>query len=68
MKIEEVRDIAKSQGIHPGKLSKTGLIRMIQTEEGNFDCFGTAHDGVCDQVNCLWRDDCFAVAQSGELS
>jgi len=53
MKIEEVRDIAKSQGIHPGKLSKTGLIRMIQTEEGNFDCFGTEHDGMCDQVDCL---------------
>jgi len=68
MKIEEVRNIARSHGVHPGKLAKTGLIRMIQIEEGNFDCFGTAYDGVCDQVNCLWRNDCFNVAQSGELA
>lgn len=68
MKIEEVRSMAKSQGIHPGKLSKTGLIRMIQTEEGNFDCFGTAYGGVCDQADCLWRNDCFDTAQKGEPS
>jgi len=68
MKIEEVRSMAKSQGIHPGKLSKTGLIRMIQTEEGNFDCFGSAYDGVCDQANCVWREDCFDAARKGELS
>jgi len=44
MKMEEVRAIAKSQGLNPGKLSKTGLIKSIQTDEGNFDCFATAYD------------------------
>jgi len=68
MNIEEVRNIAKQHGLHPGKLTKAGMIKRIQAEEGNFDCFGTAHDGVCDQVNCLWRGDCFAIAQSGEPS
>ncbi|HEU0233541.1 MAG TPA: SAP domain-containing protein [Gallionella sp.] len=68
MKMEEVRSIAKSQGLNPGKLSKTELIRSIQMEEGNFDCFATAYDGECDQVDCLWRGDCFEAAQQGELS
>lgn len=68
MKIKEIRIMAKSQGIHPGKISKTGLIRMIQTEEGNFDCYGTAIDGECDQANCLWREDCFDAALEGEPS
>lgn len=64
MKLEEIRTIAKSHNINPGKLSKTGLIKTIQTEEGNFDCFATAYDGICDQMSCLWREDCFAAAQS----
>lgn len=59
MKMEEVRTIAKSHKIKPGNLSKKELIKMIQTVEGNFDCYATAYSGECDQVNCLWRDDCF---------
>ena len=68
MKMEEVRSIAKSQGLNPGKLSKTELIKSIQREEGNFDCFATAYAGECDQVGCSRREDCFETAQRGELS
>ena len=68
MKIGQVRYIAKSHSIKPDHLSKLELIRAIQSEEGNFDCFATAYDGYCDQLNCLWRDDCFATSQKGELS
>ena len=68
MQIEEVRSIAKSQGINVGKLSKTELIKSIQAQEGNFDCFASAYDGECDQVGCSWREDCFEIAQQGELS
>lgn len=68
MKMEEVRSIAKSHSIKPDHLSKTELIRTIQAEEGNFDCFATAYDGECDQVNCIWREDCFESAHKGELS
>jgi len=68
MKMEQVRSIAKSQGINPGKLPKTELIKSIQTEEGNFDCFATAYAGECDQVGCSWREDCFEAARIGELS
>ncbi len=62
MKLEDVRTIAKSHGIKPNHLSKTELIKVIQTEEGNFDCFGSADSGECNQENCIWREDCFAIA------
>jgi hypothetical protein len=68
MKLEEIRTIAKSRSINPGKLSKTELIKSIQNDEDNFDCFATAYDGVCDQQGCSWRDDCFATARKGALS
>lgn len=45
---KDIREIAKSLGIHPGNFSKTRLIKTIQSEEGNFDCYATAYDGVCD--------------------
>ncbi|MCX7192062.1 MAG: SAP domain-containing protein [Proteobacteria bacterium] len=66
MKLEVVRTIAKSHGIHTGKRSKIDLIKFIQSDEGNFDCFATACAGVCDQGACLWRDDCFEAASQGE--
>jgi hypothetical protein len=62
MKLQDIRAIAKQHHIHSGGLSKTDLIRQIQRQEGNFDCFGSASEGVCDQSGCLWRDDCLASA------
>lgn len=59
MKLEDVRAIARSHSIKPNHLSKTELIKAIQTEEGNFDCFTSAYSGECGQKDCLWRGDCF---------
>jgi hypothetical protein len=42
MKLEEIRSIARSHSIKPSRLSKSELIKTIQSEEGNFDCFATA--------------------------
>lgn len=66
MKLEEIRSIAKSHSIKPGKLSRTALIKSIQISEGSFDCFATAYAGECDQTGCCWREDCFATAHQGE--
>ena len=63
MNLQHIRQIAKSRGIVPGKKSKTGLVRSIQHSEGNFECFATAIDGICDQYNCMWRKDCFPAAR-----
>lgn len=65
MKLDQVRTIAKSQGITSGKLSKTELIKSIQIAEGNFDCFASASNGECNQQECRWRGDCFDAARKG---
>lgn len=58
MNLKEIKDMAKSQGIKVGNMKKENIIRYIQRAEGNFDCFGTATAGECDQMNCIWRGDC----------
>ena len=58
MHIQTIRSIAKQHGINNGKLAKADLIRSIQKAEGNFDCFGSATSGYCDQQSCSWRADC----------
>lgn len=63
MKIQHILDIARSRGLSPGRSGKIELVREIQRAEGNFDCFATAYDGMCDQYQCLWREDCFAAAR-----
>lgn len=68
MKIEAIRSIAKSMGISHVNQFKTELIRNIQIKEGNFDCYGTAYAGECDQTDCCWREDCFEASRKGELS
>ena len=59
MKINEVRALGKSLGINSFGKSKAELIKEIQREQGNFDCFGTAND-YCDQLECLFRGSCFS--------
>jgi hypothetical protein len=58
MTIKQIKENAKSKGIKVGNMKKENIIRAIQRAEGNFDCFGSASAGVCDQINCLWKEDC----------
>ena len=60
MNLEEICPIANSKGINLGKLVKIELIRALQADQGDFDCFASAHNGVCVRTNCMWREDCFA--------
>lgn len=64
MNMQEIRSVAKDYGIKTGGMSKLKLIRSIQLNEGNFDCFASAIDGECDQLQCKWREDCFSAAKS----
>jgi hypothetical protein len=57
LKMPEIRKMAKRLGVNSSGLSKTEIIRKIQSAEGNFPCFRTA-EKTCDQANCLWLDDC----------
>lgn len=36
-------------------------IRKRQRAEGNFDCFGKATAGYCDQVNCAYYSECLNI-------
>ncbi|MBI3546157.1 MAG: SAP domain-containing protein [Gammaproteobacteria bacterium] len=64
MKIQQLREIARQHGMKANSGDKIELIKAIQRQEGNFDCFATAFNGVCDQVACLWRADCFTLAHN----
>ena len=68
MNMTNIRTYANLMGINPGKLSKAELIKKIQLGEGNFDCYATARNSDCDQVNCLWREGCFVAAGEEKLS
>ena len=63
MQMQEIRSKAKEFGLKVAKQTKVELVRSIQVAEGNFSCFATAADGVCDQMACIWREDCFAAAK-----
>jgi hypothetical protein len=58
MTVKQIREIARQKQIKVGNVKKDSMIRAIQRAEGNFDCFGTAVAGICDQIDCLWREDC----------
>lgn len=59
MTIKEIQKIAEKKGVKvTGLKEKADIICAIQRAEGNFDCFGTATEGICDQYNCMWRADC----------
>ncbi len=63
MQMQEIRGLAKNLGIKTSRMSKAGLIQQIQLNEGNFNCFASAVNGECDQLQCAWRNDCFAAAK-----
>ncbi len=58
MKAADINAKAKGLGISPGKMKKEDVIKQIQRVEGNFDCFGTATNGECDQIDCCWKELC----------
>jgi hypothetical protein len=59
MTIKQIKEIAKEKGVTVDKgMKKEKIIRAIQRAEGNFECFGTATAGVCNQISCLWMEDC----------
>ena len=58
MHMTEIKQIARDRGLKPGRLKKVDLVRAIQKAEGNASCFRTSQADGCDQVQCLWREDC----------
>jgi len=61
--MQDIRERAKDFGIKTSRMSKLKLIQAIQLSEGNFNCFASAFNNECDQLQCIWREDCFAAAK-----
>ena len=63
MKLQEIRDMARNAGLGSvGNMKKVDLVRQIQRQEGNSDCFATGQANQCGQMACLWRGDCLKLA------
>jgi len=58
MKMQELREIAKKRGIKTASMKKADIIRAIQREENNADCYSTGNADKCGQTECLWKTDC----------
>lgn len=58
MKVDKIKEIAKSHSIKSGKAKKSELVRSIQQAEGNEPCFDSGKAAECGQEGCLWREDC----------
>ncbi len=58
MKMQEIREFAKKRGIKTANMKKADVIRAIQRDEGNTDCYESGNANKCGQAQCLWKDDC----------
>ncbi|MES9997466.1 hypothetical protein [Desulfovibrio aminophilus] len=66
MKMQDVRAMARRMEVKIGNMSKKDAVRAIQRAEGNFDCYGRAEGGFCDQAECLFYDDCMKQSAAEE--
>jgi len=59
MKLQEIRELARRRGIEVARMrKKMDIVRAIQKNEGNDECFMSKRTSVCDQTGCLWLEDC----------
>ena len=61
MRVQEIREIAKDIGIGTYRMKKTDIVRTIQREENNIECYGTERVDICQEEACLWKSDCMAL-------
>ena len=61
MRLEEIRGIAKEMGIGTYRMKKSDIVRTIQRQENNIECYGTERVDVCQEEACLWRSDCLTL-------
>lgn len=64
MKPREIRAVARERSIAPERLPLVDLIRTMQRQEGNRDCFATDMAARCNEDRCLWRANCLPPAET----
>jgi hypothetical protein len=61
MRFQDIQKMAKGMDINTYRMKKTDMIRAIQREENNIECYGTDRVDICEEEVCLWRDDCLTL-------
>jgi len=61
MKFNEIQKMAKGMGINTFQMKKKDMILAVQRMENNIECYGTSRVEVCQELTCLWREDCLAL-------
>ena len=68
MKYSQIQKMAKNMGINTYQMKKNDMILSIQRAENNIECFGTVRVEHCQELSCLWREDCVSLAESSKSS
>jgi hypothetical protein len=58
MKLAQIKEIAAERGIKLTGAKKADIVRAIQRQEGNEECFGSGRASHCGQHDCLWLAAC----------
>jgi hypothetical protein len=67
MKMNEIRKMGRSLGLKfKVGTTKVQAVRCIQLAEGNFDCFHRAGPAGCDQLGCLFREECLRPSKTSQ--
>ncbi len=54
---------AKKKSSQEAMLARVEAVRLVQRQEGHFDCFGRAANGYCDQGGCAHHAECLSVSR-----
>ena len=68
MKYSDIQKMAKNMGINTYQMKKNDMILAIQRAENNIECFGTVRVEYCQELSCLWREDCVSLNKSSQSS
>ena len=68
MKYNEIQKMAKNRGVNTFQMKKKDMILAIQRSENNIECFGSPRVEHCQELTCLWRDDCVSLNESNKTA
>jgi hypothetical protein len=68
VKYKEIQKMAKNMRINTFQMKKNDMILAIQRAENNIECFGTGRVEYCQELSCLWREDCVSLNKSNQSS
>jgi hypothetical protein len=66
VKYKEIQKMAKNMRINTFQMKKNDMILAIQRAENNIECFGTGRVEYCQELSCLWREDCVSLNKSNK--